>query len=82
MDISSAIVIPLDCLRNGETAEVQSVYGDPAQVHRLRELGLQDGREIEMVQSGSPCIIRLGGQRLCFRTDELTSILVRTGLES
>ncbi len=79
---SPAAVIPLHCLRSGETASVETVCGEPAQVYRLRELGLQDGREIEMLQSGSPCIIRLGGQRLCFRADELTNILVRTGAGS
>ncbi|MDZ4781894.1 MAG: FeoA family protein [Planctomycetia bacterium] len=73
------VVIPLHCLRSGETAAVEAICGDAAHVHRLRELGLQDGQEIEMLQSGSPCIIRLGGQRLCFRSDDVTSVLVRTG---
>jgi len=75
----SPVVIPLHYLRAGETAAVEAICGDPAHVHRLRELGLRDGQQIEMLQAGSPCIIRLEGQRLCFRSDELTHILVRTG---
>jgi ferrous iron transport protein A len=74
-----SVVIPLHLLQGGEKAVVETVYGDTCQVHRLRELGLHDGATIEMLQSGSPCIIRLGGQRLCFRGDEMTSVLVRTG---
>jgi Fe2+ transport system protein FeoA len=45
----------------------------------MHELGLRDGADIEMVQSGSPCIIRLAGHKLCFRADELFSVLVRQG---
>jgi hypothetical protein len=32
---------------------------------------------IEMLQPGRPCIIRLDGQRLCVRDDEMFSVLVR-----
>lgn len=72
------IIVPVHSLRAGESAVVEAVCGDASQVHRLRELGLQEGQPIELLQSGSPCIVRLGGQRLCFRGDELTQILVRT----
>jgi Fe2+ transport system protein FeoA len=48
----------------------------------MHELGLRDGAAIEMVQSGSPCIIRLAGHKLCFRADELLSVLVRQGAAS
>jgi hypothetical protein len=34
---------------------------------------------VEMVQPGSPCIIRLDGQKFCFRADELVQVLVRSG---
>jgi len=71
--------IPLSLLAAGQVANVAEVLGLPDQVHRLQELGLRRGVLIEMVQPGSPCIIRFGGQKLCFRADELTSVLVRLG---
>ena len=72
-------LIPLNLLISGESASVGHVMGRPEQVHRLEELGLRGGARIEMVQAGSPCIIRLAGQKLCFRADELLSVLVRRG---
>lgn len=75
-------VIPLRFLVPGQCAQVDHVSGAPDDVHRLEELGLRGGAAIEMVQSGSPCIIRLAGQKLCFRPDELLSVLVRCGAAS
>lgn len=69
-------LIPLSLLSPGEIAQVGQVLGRPEQVHRLQELGLRSGATIEMLQSGSPCIIRLGANKLCFRADELTRVLV------
>jgi Fe2+ transport system protein FeoA len=72
-------LIPLNLLPPGAFARVDQVVGQPEHVHRMHELGLRDGADIEMVQSGSPCIIRLAGHKLCFRADELFSVLVRQG---
>ena len=72
-------LIPLSLLTSGQSAHVDKITGRPDQVHRLEELGLRGGAAIEMVQSGSPCIIRLAGQKLCFRADELLRVLVRRG---
>ncbi|HEV3136337.1 MAG TPA: FeoA family protein [Pirellulales bacterium] len=72
-------LVPLHFLAPGQSANISQVTGRPDQVHRLEELGLRDGAAIEMVQSGSPCIIRLAGQKLCFRADELLRVLVRRG---
>jgi ferrous iron transport protein A len=69
-------LVPLTFLTMGQTAQVGQVLGRPEQVHRLEELGLRGGATIEMVQPGSPCIIRLGANKLCFRADELTRVLV------
>lgn len=63
-------------LAPGETAQIGQVLGREDQVHRLQELGLRSGAIIEMLQTGSPCIIRLGANKLCFRADELTRVLV------
>ena len=70
-------LIPLRCLRAGQMAEVGQVVGDPQQVHRLHELGLRLGAMIEMVQAGSPCIIRTSGSKLCFRQSDAIGVLVR-----
>jgi len=75
-------LIPLRCLRPGQTAEVGQVVGDPLQVHRLQELGVRQGTMIEMVQAGSPCIIRASGSKLCFRQSEALGVLVRPGINN
>ena len=69
-------VIPLANLPTGHKASVSNVLGLPEVVHRLDELGLRQGTKVEMVQAGSPCIIRFGGQKICFRADELLTVLV------
>lgn len=72
-------LIPLAQLAAGRSAQVAAVLGRVDHVHRLHELGLRDGVTIEMLQPGSPCILKLAGQRLCFRADELLSVLVEAG---
>lgn len=69
-------LIPLSQLPSGRRGSVGAVLGLPDAVHRLKELGLREGTSVEMVQSGIPCIVRLGGNKLCFRADELLSVLV------
>ena len=69
-------LIPLSALRSGQVAEVRQVAGRPEQVRRLEELGLRDGAQLEMVRSGSPCIVRLGTSTLCFRSGELLAVMV------
>jgi len=70
-------LIPLRCLKSGQTGEVDQVVGDPQQVHRLQELGLRQGITIEVLQAGCPCIIRTSGSRLCFRPNVALNVLVR-----
>jgi Fe2+ transport system protein FeoA len=72
--------IPLNLLSPGSTAYVSDCVGSSEAVHRLHELGLRGGAKIEMLQAGSPCIIRLAGNKLCFRCDELMSVFVRPSL--
>ena len=69
-------LVPLNRLRTGETALIVEVVGRSDQVQRIKELGLRDGTAISMVRSGSPCIIRLAGQTLCIRANELLNVLV------
>ena len=68
--------MPLNFLPVGQIGKISQLMGLPEEVHRLEELGLRTGAEVEMVQSGSPCIIRLGGHKLCFRGDEAFAVLV------
>lgn len=69
-------MIPLDMLRSGERASVADVSGDPQWVHRMAELGLRNGSEVQMVRGGSPCLLKVGGCQLCLRTDDSSRILV------
>jgi ferrous iron transport protein A len=72
--------IPLRLLARGQFAEISALVGKPEHVQRLHELGLSSGTVIEMVQPGSPCIVRLAGHKLCFRESDLMGILVRAGV--
>lgn len=72
--------IPLQCLEVGTSGAVTAVVGNGDFVHRLNEIGLRQGAEVQMVQSGRPCIVRVNGQRLCLRADELLRVLVRPGV--
>jgi Fe2+ transport system protein FeoA len=70
-------VLPLPLLQPGQRAWIDQLMGRADDVHRLEELGVRVGIAVEMVQSGSPCIVVVGGTRLCFRGSEATSVLVR-----
>jgi len=69
-------LVPLTMLRAGQVADVRQVVGQPEQVRRLEELGLRGGARLEMVRSGSPCIVRVAGSTFCFREGELLSVIV------
>jgi Fe2+ transport system protein FeoA len=69
-------LLPLCLLKIGETAVIRHIAGADDHVHRLREMGLHDGTSIEMLQSGSPCIVKIAGHKLCFRDDDVTRVLV------
>ena len=72
-------LVPLHLLSPGQSADIGHVWGAPDAIHRLEELGLRGGATVEMVQNGSPCIIRLAGQKLCFRADDMVRVFVRRG---
>lgn len=69
--------IPLQMLRQGQRGFVHEVAGAGEHTHRLHEMGLRTGAEIEMVRHGSPCIVRIAGHKLCLRSDELQTVLVQ-----
>lgn len=70
-------LIPLHRLPAGRSAHVGRIIGRPDHVHRLEEFGLRGGTKIVMFRSGNPCIIRLAGNKLCLRADELLSVMVK-----
>jgi Fe2+ transport system protein FeoA len=70
-------LLPLDLLRPGEWADVAEVDGDPGWVCRMAELGLQTGCRVQMLQGGTPYLLRVAGCKLCVRGDESAQILVR-----
>jgi ferrous iron transport protein A len=75
-------ILPLNLLDSGSSAQVVEVTGVPDQVQRARELGFHNGAQIDVVRSGSPCIVKLSGQTLCMRTNEMLNIFVRPAFVS
>ena len=73
-------LVPVGQLAAGASAIVAAVVGGAELVHRLHEMGLRHGARIEMVQPGSPCIVKLDHQKLGFRSDDLLSVLVQPNL--
>jgi ferrous iron transport protein A len=72
-------LLPLQLLASGQRARIDQVLGCPDHVHRLQELGMRIGTPVEMVQTGTTCIVKLDGNRLAFRDNEALSVLVRLG---
>lgn len=71
--------LPLHLLPSGQRGMIDQLVGPIERVHRLQELGMRQGQLVEMVQAGSPCIIKLAGARLAYREHEGTCVLVRLG---
>jgi Fe2+ transport system protein FeoA len=71
-------IIPLRQLPKGRCGRIFRVLGHPDHVHQLEEFGLRGGTMIEMFRPGNPCIIRLAGNKVCLRSDDLLHVLVET----
>ncbi len=74
-----SLMVPLSQLVTGQKAEVGQLMGEPNNVRRLAEMGFACGTALEMIRSGSPCIIGLGRQRICIRANEVMNVLVHPG---
>jgi ferrous iron transport protein A len=70
-------LLPLEHLQAGEWADVEHVDGEPGWVGRMAELGVRAGSRIQMLRSGTPCLLNVDGCRLCLRGDCVLQILVR-----
>jgi Fe2+ transport system protein FeoA len=68
--------VPLKQLAVGHAAHIRRIVGHPDHVHQLEEFGLRGGTKIEMFRRGNPCIIRLAGNKICLRADDLLHVLV------
>ena len=71
------MLLPLEMLKPGEWADVAKVSGESAVVNRLAEMGVQSGCRLCVLQGGSPCLLQIGGVRLCLRVGLAMEILVR-----
>jgi Fe2+ transport system protein FeoA len=72
-------LIPLHIAPAGAAVRVAQLVGKAEEIRRLHELGLREGTVLEIVQSGSPCIIRVADHKLCFRQGEGFHVLVSVG---
>ena len=70
-------LLPLEMLAVGESALVAELYGEPAWVGRMAELGIRIGSRLRMLQAGSPCLLEVGSSRFSLRGDCAIRILVR-----
>ncbi len=70
-------LLPLEMLHNGDWADVAEVHGEPGWICRMAELGIRSGSRVQMVQDGSPCLLNVGGCKLCLRGDACSQIFVR-----
>ena len=67
---------PFTALQSGEFGQIHSVVGTPELVRHLAEIGLRSGAQLEMIQQGATCILRIDGTKLCVRGDELLRVMV------
>jgi ferrous iron transport protein A len=75
--VNPDIVLPLEMMQAGEWADIADVSGQPDWVGRMAELGVRAGCRVQVLQPGSPCLLQVGGCKLCLRGACLMQILVR-----
>jgi ferrous iron transport protein A len=69
-------IVPLALLQPGESGRIHDVCGSPEATARLAEMGLREGVFVRMIQTGTPCLVALGDQRLTFRGGDGDDIFV------
>jgi len=70
-------LVAVHCLRTGESAQIRQILGHPDHVHRLEEFGLRQGTQVEMFRPGNPCILRISGNKVCLRSEDVVRLFVR-----
>jgi Fe2+ transport system protein FeoA len=63
-------------MQSGEWGYVADLFGPPAVINRLQELGLRVGERVRMLRNGPPHLLQLGETRLCFRSEPEVSVIV------
>lgn len=63
--------LPLNRLRAGDRGIIVELQANGDAAHRLQEIGLCKGREIRVFRPGNPCIVHVGGSKLCLRADHV-----------
>lgn len=71
--------MPLDLLRAGDRGIIVSLQAGGDAAHRLQEIGLCRGREIRVFRPGNPCIVHVGGSKLCLRADQVRILVEPIG---
>jgi Fe2+ transport system protein FeoA len=77
MDMRYEGVLSLDMLRPGEWGDIADIAGEPSWVCRMAELGLREGCRVQLLQGGTPCLLRVADCKLCLRQADSTQIFVR-----
>lgn len=75
--VNQDVIMPVEFLSTGEWADVAEVTGEPVWVGRMAELGVRIGTRVQVLQSGTPCLVRVDGARLSLRGDLGSQVLVR-----
>lgn len=71
VDRTAAEPLPLHLLRAGARGIIVALQAPGDAAHRLQEIGLCRGREIRVFRPGNPCIVHVGGSKLCLRADQV-----------
>jgi Fe2+ transport system protein FeoA len=71
------MLLPLDMLKAGEMAEIAVVSGDASWVGRMAAMGVREGCQLEVLQPGSTCLLKISNCKLCIRHCDESQILVR-----
>lgn len=79
---SIGAIVPMEDLKRGQQASVYDVSGDPQTVHRLAEMGLRTGCQIQMRDAGEPMRLMVEGKELMLRCGQSVLILVSVQNES
>ena len=70
-------MMPLELVNPGDWADVAAINGEPSWIGRMAELGVRIGSRLQVLQSGSPCLLKIGDSRLSLRPALGTEILVQ-----
>lgn len=76
------MLMPLDMIATGSWAEIAEISGEASWVGRLAEMGLREGCRLQVLQSGSSCLLQVDNCKLCLRGNDCTQILVQPVCES